>query len=381
MGRIEDIDARLKSRMDAMNKRLADRMAALDARLGDGGTATTAAAKSEATPGPRPGLGTAGARIRSALQTAQLGAAVTSDPRQWETTKEELVQLMEYVKSSPHVASNELYSAVAPQLQFFSEPDPAINARATYTDEKPSIYINVGAILYANLISAAYVGSELAQSRFPQQFSPLSEIVDSLVRSMAEWGSQKRIGGFAISAEDACNFAEKYNLHLVMYDQVHSRKAKSLAAGIIVGVLAHEYGHLALGHLHGQSQTLEISRNDERQADLFASSVISSSPFGEYLVLGSILWELVWVCREKVFGDVATTHPLASERLANLLRDNPTIAANLGYAVPEGTSLLSDVDRASVAGIASSASVENARFDWTSGVSCAFGCLGECRGN
>ena len=33
MGRIEEIDARLKSRMDAIDKRLANRMAALDARL------------------------------------------------------------------------------------------------------------------------------------------------------------------------------------------------------------------------------------------------------------------------------------------------------------------------------------------------------------
>lgn len=36
MGRMEDIDARLKSRMDAMNKRLSGRMAALDARMGGG---------------------------------------------------------------------------------------------------------------------------------------------------------------------------------------------------------------------------------------------------------------------------------------------------------------------------------------------------------
>lgn len=37
MGRIEELDARIHERMDAMNKRLADRMAALDARLGYGG--------------------------------------------------------------------------------------------------------------------------------------------------------------------------------------------------------------------------------------------------------------------------------------------------------------------------------------------------------
>ena len=46
MGRIDDLNERLKSRMDAMDKRIADRMAAADARLGNalGGTASNNAA-------------------------------------------------------------------------------------------------------------------------------------------------------------------------------------------------------------------------------------------------------------------------------------------------------------------------------------------------
>lgn len=367
MNRIDEIDARLKSRMEEMDKRLADRLTALDAKFGQ----TTDVSQSKPNTVE---LGNAGARIRAAIPVAPT-ETVKSIPNQWETSKEELLQLMEYVKNSPHVVNNALYAAVAPKLQFFVSSDLVINAYATIKDGNPTIYILVGAIRYANIVSAAYVASGLAQSKAPEQFSPLPEIIESLARCVEGWG-------FDISSERACSFAEKFNLHLIMYDQVLVRKAKSLAAGLLIGILAHEYGHLALGHLYGQSQTLEISRNQEREADSFASSVISSSPFGEYIVLGSILWELVWVWQEKSSGGkVATTHPLASERLSDLIRANPTSAAELGFAVPEGTSFLSTAEMAAVGGQASSATAGNVKFDWTSGSSCAFGCLGECRGN
>ena len=78
---------------------------------------------------------------------------------------------------------------------------------------------------------------------------------------------------------------------------------------------------------------LEISRNQEREADSFASSVISSSPFGDYLVFGTILWEAVWVWVERATGQIASTHPLASERLADLIRANPSVASEIGLSL------------------------------------------------
>ena len=68
-----------------------------------------------------------------------------------------------------------------------------------------------------------------------------------------------------------------------------------------------------------------------RGADSFASSVISSSPFGEFMVMGTLLWELAWVWCEQAAGRTqATTHPLARERLMDFIRANAAVAAELG---------------------------------------------------
>lgn len=377
MGRMDELNARINSRMDAMNRRLAERMAALDARLGgsEPSPQTVARAAQKAVPSDVVRTGSASARIKAALPSALPGVPSTC-PEQWDMSDAEILQLLSYVSTSPHVTTNSRYSSLVPELAFkVVRDEPAINAFAAIRDGKPSIFFLAGAIRYANLISAAYVASKQAQLRFPDRFSPLPEIVEAL-------GTIIQTEGARLTAEKVCAFAELYNLHCIMYDQVLARKAKTLAAGLVVGIIAHEFGHLALGHLHGESRTLEISRNQEREADCFASSVISSSPFGDYMVLGSILWETLWVWLEKQpGGSIETTHPLASERLANLIHANPTVAAELGFEVPDGTSLLSDMEKGFVLRQASDATPENAKFDWTSGVSCAFGCLGECRGN
>ena len=384
MNGMEEMDARLKARMDAMNKRLADRMAALDARLGTAAGGQTAVKPAQKiVSSPPEACGGASARIKAALPAAIEGLP-SSSPAQWDMTDAEVLQLLTYVSAAPHVTTNSQYSSIVPNLALkIVRDDPTINAFATRLGEAdtpddrktPAIFIFSGAIRYANLISAAYVASQYAQSKAPERFSPLPEIVEALGRII-------RAEGTKLTDEKVCAFADSYNLHCIVYDQVLSRKAKTLAAGLMVGIIAHEFGHLALGHLHGVSRTLEISRNQEREADSFASSVISSSPFGDHMVLGSILWELVWVWLEnQPGGSIATTHPLASERLASLIHDNPTVAAELGFEVPEGTSLLSDIENAAVRRQASGALPENVKFDWTSGSCCAFGCLGECRGN
>lgn len=316
-------------KIDEIQARIDARMRELDARMGKlSGEATETRAVPAAVRAP----GNAAAEgIRAAVALPNVPAA-PADPKMWETSPNELLQLMQYVCSSPHVTSNLKYAELARKLQFnVNAEESAVNAfSAVLKGDTPTITLLGGAIRFANLAAAAYVGAAAAREK-PGEGNPLPEITAAL----GKWCLAHK-GAFTPAA--TCEFAERYNLHMVMADPALARKAKSFSAGLIIGILAHELGHLALGHCHGNRVNLEVSRNQEREADSFASSVISSSPFGDYLVFGMILWETVWVWVEEANGTTATSHPLSSERLADLIRANPSIAAELGIGTKERAS-------------------------------------------
>jgi len=318
MSKLDDIQAKIDAKLDEIMRRI-------DA---GGAPATPPATPPPPAPSPTPPpspvrYGGAAEAIRAAVAMPAVAPACT--PEMFDTSPNELLQLMQYVCSSPHVTSNAQYASLPERLVFAAEANEAmINAFATVKDGKtPVIMLLGGAIRFANLVSAAYVGSVAARSGSGQ--NPLPEITAAFGRFCLECKA-------SVSGEQACRFAEQYNLHLVMADPALGRKARSFAAGLLIGILAHEFGHLALGHCYGQRVNLEVSRNQEREADSFASSVISSSPFGDYLVFGTILWEAVWVWVEEATGQVATTHPLSRERLADLIRANPSVAAEFGLS-------------------------------------------------
>ncbi len=318
MRSLEEIEAKVNARMKEINERIGM------------SSQTLAGSPLPESPVARGAMyaGTDGSAAEGIRAAVALSAVPSSPlPEMWETSANELLQLMQYVCASPHVTSNVKYAETTQKLDFAVKMvDPTINAFARIAqNDVPTITLLGGAVRFANLVSAAYVGASAVRER-KGGGNPLPEITSALGR----WCLEKRA---SFTAEGTCEFAEKYNLHLVMSDSSLARKARSFSAGLLIGVLAHELGHLALGHCHGRRVNLEISRNQEREADSFASSVISSSPFGDYLVFGTILWEAVWVWVEKATGHTASTHPLSSERLADFIRANPSIAAELGVTL------------------------------------------------
>jgi len=101
--------------------------------------------------------------------------------------------------------------------------------------------------------------------------------------------------------------------------------------------IAHELGHICLGHCRDISinRNNDYLRESERQADSFANQLVQS--FFPYekdakkpLFIGYIKNELVWTLMQKWDKTIATTHPLAEERLKNAIRANPKIAEELG---------------------------------------------------
>ena len=105
--------------------------------------------------------------------------------------------------------------------------------------------------------------------------------------------------------------------------------ARSLSASMEAAVIAHEAGHIALSHTLGTRLNFDVSRNQEREADSFASSVLSTSPFREYLFLGQVFVTLLFSWMDHVGRHKdPTTHPLGRERFFNVMTSNSAAAAD-----------------------------------------------------
>jgi hypothetical protein len=101
---------------------------------------------------------------------------------------------------------------------------------------------------------------------------------------------------------------------------------RSLSTAMECYVIAHEAGHIALGHTLGRETSFEISRNQEREADSFASSCLSASPFRDHLFLGQIFTLIMFVWRASASTSEPTTHPHSVERFYNALKSNSAAA-------------------------------------------------------
>lgn len=237
----------------------------------------------------------------------------------------EMVQLFEYVRNSSHVKENLLYSNVMKDCRFFYTVDnDIVNAFAGLrklkngSDEVMKVVcVHGGAARFARVaalaVAAEQCGDKGAGARFVKALSP-DDCGKMDTEAAVRIVNEAKLGGTLGNAQALT-------------------KAKSVSAGLLLGIIAHECGHQSLGHVlkMGDSVNLEISRNQEREADLFASSVISSSPFGEYILAGTLFWHYALANRRQ--DAVAATHPLSKERFENFVRANAELAASFGVAL------------------------------------------------
>lgn len=313
MGRLEDLEKRLDERLAALDRRLDGRLA----NLGLTRAADTSAARRSAVAVPmaRSGGGGAKAARTEGIPLENVFVEyVTPD-------KAELVQLFEFTRNSSHVRENMLYAQILDATQFVYAPeDDKLNAYATMVPGgagegmRPIVLFKGGAARFGRVAALAVAamrgGDREAGARFL-----------ALIR---QYGLQ------TIDLDWALCMVNEGGVAPVLLDDRALATAKSVSAGLFLGILAHEAGHLALGHLHGRGATEnnDISRNQEREADSFASSIIAASPFGEYILSGMLLF--LYASAQLEEGARATTHPLSKERFDNFVKANPDLAAEFG---------------------------------------------------
>ncbi|MDP7206199.1 MAG: phage exclusion protein Lit family protein, partial [Pirellulaceae bacterium] len=103
--------------------------------------------------------------------------------------------------------------------------------------------------------------------------------------------------------------------------------ARDFGAVMEMYVIAHEAGHIALGHTLGPTLSYDMSRNQEREADSFASSCLSTSPFRDKLFLGQVFATVILAWMDHAAAsDEVSTHPSSHDRFLSALRSNKDAA-------------------------------------------------------
>lgn len=237
-------------------------------------------------------------------------------------------QMFQMVLNSEHVSSNPLYEMLTKdtRLYLISQND-TVNAFASAEDvfrkeEWHTMYVMGGYGRFARVIGAVLA----MENRNPDSDG---ERLDTLLGQLATVITEKQ-GGLSIEDADSI-LAQCGGSYDLFSDEGFVAEAKAASRGILMSVIAHEVGHLALGHVHTGSRTLERNRNQEREADSFAHSVASGGADADSMFLGNFFSDFIFsLLEESGDTDLSRTHPYSEERLYNLIRDNRSIASRYG---------------------------------------------------
>lgn len=239
----------------------------------------------------------------------------------------ELKQMFSTVENSEHVSRNELYSFFIQQVRLYHDPSADdINAFATpddvfrkeidprYNDEStPAIVLMGGAGRFARIVGAA-----IAEKAFDD--------LDELLARIGKYGKINNDLALQLLSNELNIPLERFS------DEAWLATAKEISRGLLLGIMAHEAGHVALGHVLSWKSNNERTRNQEREADSFAHSVASGTADADNMFYGNLFFHFAFAIHEGGNANSAAsrTHPYSEERLFNLIRDNSSTAAKLG---------------------------------------------------
>jgi hypothetical protein len=268
------------------------------------------------------------------------------------------------VLGSRAVEANSDYREVAASVRrYFDEDDREYNAFASHyptrlmsgeTIGTPAIVVKGGYVFWSQ-VCGAVLGGGMAQrgeigqiraaaARLAERLRSEASLVASVRELWDQWeegitddpGASAPFASFMRSNPEAESLVKRIDVaRRALADESESRLtigtarpiASSICQGMLRSVIAHELGHVCLRHTRRDAPLPgEVRRIQERQADGFAASVLMLGPEDPYQFIGAALsWVLMaWYCRSDAEH---STHPRASERLVNLLRDSPSTLA------------------------------------------------------
>lgn len=222
--------------------------------------------------------------------------------------------LFDMIRLCPFVAENKAYTESANNTTPVFEEDDTVNAYA-YTE-----YAKNHISMMAGICNVSLVGGYALATR------DLHTIKDTMVSASRICHSNK--GNFSYMDAIKCiNGAVPKITEKVRLD------GESFAYGCLISVMAHELGHICLHHTiqthSGDGHTNAISRNNERCADLFAASVVETTPFAGYMIPADLMANvyLAWLSDD---SRKATTHPYARERAEYIYNSHVELLGEYG---------------------------------------------------
>lgn len=231
-------------------------------------------------------------------------------------------QNVEYIfnicKFSPHIQKNPDYKRKAQNTKIEVSDVTDVNAYAQTVNNGHQI------VMYDGIMNMMLVfGYALAEFKRNNDYAKLHQSFHTIIDEMIENNYEFSMGSTTKVAE-ALGYSEPSTFI--------EGEATAYYTGLALTVIAHEMGHIALSHTMREDGTYTTSRNDERMADLFAQSIIATTPFASYMILSGLFMPimLAWLHKGSDDNEPATTHPHAKERVMNALASNDEYLAELG---------------------------------------------------
>jgi hypothetical protein len=262
----------------------------------------------------------------------------------WLPTEEDVEESWHAVLNSRYVQNTPLYVKRLGKVNFNPElEDLRFNAGAI-EDPDPRIIIYGGMVRAFRLIAAG-----LALHMQLQKDGGTPSHLPRLCEFLGEMIVYGGLDDADVDKVKKC-FLKEYVAAKASGNERFYRVARSLRAGMEMSVIAHEAGHIALGHTDRVTTlSYEYSRDHERQADSFAACVIREHPNSEHNFLGHVFSDIIccWIdhaamrealaeAEKQSAGLVAeaedttpTMHPASIERFENSLDSMPGLAKDV----------------------------------------------------
>lgn len=237
----------------------------------------------------------------------------------WLPSEDDIRSIWSLIVDSPYVRSNPQYETVLRNTRiYYDVGDKDLNAYAAY-EERNQVRRPIVKMLGGFVRHAASCGFARASDHLGVTTNALA----CLLMSMKD-PSHCAIGEFQLAVKMAENSAAV------------REEAGQITAGMLMAALAHEAGHIAYGHVQHDAEfhkaNIDVVRNEERDADSFASSIMVSSTYGRYMFESIALFHWFFAQFDEPEKAAYLDHPLHRERLENLIRSNERLALELGLS-------------------------------------------------
>ena len=231
------------------------------------------------------------------------------------------------IQASSYLARNRAYLEKMSRVKFIYTPEPIANSFAARNGGNSyGVYTFAGLSLLLCTCSAVFSVYTKTHNAHRAKRA-LKWLFNNVFTEIEAYGEEWD----AIDIKKIDEFYQRFPEYLV---RENYPRYMELARKMIAFVLCHEIGHIMLSHCdRTSSMGNNVSRNNERSADLFACSILQGTGFGSSFAEGGVFLMLVFyfMADKKTRNIQDGTHPGYIDRIMNIVQSfrNELMYANI----------------------------------------------------